>query len=83
MDVPTRASFVMAVVTPPERPAAASLTSVPRSLASSLAPAVSGWLLASSSFGWPLIIAGALKIIYDLELLRQFARVKPPEESSS
>jgi MFS family permease len=82
MDVPTRASFVMAVVTPPERPAAASLTSVPRSLASGLAPAMSGWLLAASAFGWPLVIAGCIKIVYDLELLRQFARIKPPEETT-
>jgi MFS family permease len=80
MDVPTRASFVMAVVTPAERPAAASLTTAPRSLASALAPSLSGWLLAVSSFGWPLVVAGVIKIAYDLELLRQFARVKPPEE---
>lgn len=80
MDVPTRASFVMAVVTPAERPAAASLTTAPRSLASALAPSLSGWLLAASSFGWPLVLAGVIKIAYDLELLRQFARVKPPEE---
>lgn len=82
MDVPTRASFVMAVVTPAERPAAASLTTAPRSLASALAPSLSGWLLAASSFGWPLVLAGVIKIIYDLELLRQFARVKPPEETA-
>ncbi|MSP89956.1 MAG: MFS transporter [Alphaproteobacteria bacterium] len=82
MDVPTRASFVMAVVTPEERPAAASLTTAPRSLASALAPTLSGWLLAASSFGWPLVLAGVIKIVYDLELLRQFARVKPPEEKS-
>ncbi|MBM3598484.1 MAG: MFS transporter [Alphaproteobacteria bacterium] len=81
MDVPTRASFVMAVVTPAERPAAASLTTVPRSLASSLAPAMSGAMLAATPFGWPLIIAGCIKIAYDLELLRQFARIKPPEEA--
>lgn len=81
MDVPTRASFVMAVVTPAERPAAASLTTAPRSLASALAPSLSGWLLAASSFGWPLVLAGVIKIAYDLELLRQFARVKPPEET--
>ncbi|WP_245216145.1 MFS transporter, partial [Pararoseomonas baculiformis] len=62
MDVPTRSSYVMAVVEPAERPAAASVTAVPRSLAASLSPALAGWMLAVSPFGWPLICAGALKI---------------------
>jgi MFS family permease len=81
MDVPTRSAYVMSVVTPEERPAAAGLTAVPRSLASAVAPLLSGWLLAASSFGWPLVIAGALKIAYDLTLLRRFAAVKPAEEA--
>jgi MFS family permease len=80
MDVPTRSSYVMAVVRPEERPAAASVTAVPRSLASALAPLLSGWLLTVSPFGWPLVLAGALKVAYDLALLRQFSSVKPPEE---
>jgi MFS family permease len=80
MDVPTRNSYVMAVVPPPERPAAASVTAVPRSLAQAAPPLVSGYLLGLSSFGWPLVIAGALKGIYDVLLLAQFARIKPPEE---
>ncbi len=81
MDVPTRTSYVMAVVTPPERPAAASLTAVPRSLATAAAPALSGWMLSLSAFGWPLVVGGSLKIVYDLVLLRMFSSVKPPEES--
>lgn len=81
MDVPTRSSYVMAVVSPAERPAAASVTAVPRSLAAALAPALSGWLLGLSGFGWPLVIAGSLKIVYDLLLLRLFAQERPPEES--
>jgi MFS family permease len=80
MDVPTRSSYVMAVVTPEERPAAASVTAVPRSLASALAPLLSGWLLTVSPFGWPLVLAGTLKAAYDLTLLRQFSAIKPPEE---
>ena len=80
MDVPTRSSYVMAVVTPPERAAAASFTSVPRSLASSLSPALAGALLALPFGGWPLIICGVLKIIYDLALLWTFRNVRPPEE---
>jgi MFS family permease len=80
MDVPTRTSYVMAVVTPAERTAAASLTAVPRSLASSLSPALSGVLLATSLSGLPLILCGVLKIAYDVALLFSFRNLKPPEE---
>lgn len=80
MDVPARTSYVMAVVSPGERPAAASVTAVPRSLASALSPSIAGALLLASPFGWPLVICGALKIVYDLTLLRMFRAVKPPEE---
>ena len=80
MDSPTRSSYVMAVVRPEERPAAASVTAVPRSLAAAVAPLLSGWLFTVTLFGWPLVIAGALKVIYDLVLLWQFSKVKPPEE---
>jgi len=82
MDVPTRSSYVMAIVLPEERPAAASITSVPRSLASAAGPIVAGWMLGLSAFGWPLVAAGALKIAYDLALLATFRRVKPPEEAT-
>lgn len=81
MDVPTRSSYVMAVVEPQERPAAASLTAVPRGLAAALSPFLSGWLMGLSPFGWPLVAAGVLKITYDLLLLRAFAQVRPPEEA--
>jgi MFS family permease len=81
MDVPTRTSYVMAVVTPPERPAAASVTAVPRSLASSLSPTLGGMLLATSFSGLPLVICGALKVVYDVALLLSFRHVKPPEEA--
>ena len=80
MDVPTRSSYVMAVVTPAERPAAASVTSVPRSLAAAASPAIAGYLLGISTFGWPLIVGAGLKIAYDLALLAMFARVRPQEE---
>jgi len=83
MDVPTRTSYVMAVVTPPERPAAASVTAVPRSLASSLSPALAGALLTTSFTGLPLVVCGVLKIIYDLSLLYSFRHTKPPEERIS
>jgi MFS family permease len=77
MDVPTRSAFVMSVVPPGERAAAASVTSVPRSLASATGPLFAGYLLTMSSFGWPLVAAGALKIVYDLMLLA-FCRTLPP-----
>jgi MFS family permease len=83
MDVPTRGSYVMAVVTPPERPAAASITAVPRSLAAAASPLLAGYLLGISAFGWPLFIAGALKIAYDLALLVMFRTVRPPEEAAA
>ena len=81
MDVPTRTSYVMAVVTPEERPAAASATAVPRSLAAAVSPMFAGYLFALSTFGWPLIIGGTLKVIYDLLLLVQFRRVRPEDET--
>jgi MFS family permease len=82
MDVPARSSYVMAVVTPPERPAAASITAAPRSLATAIAPLIAGYLMALSPFGWSLVIGGALKALYDLLLLWGFSKVKPPEEES-
>ena len=74
MDVPARQAFVMSIVPPEERAAAASVTNVPRSLGGGLAPLLSGGLLAASSFGWPLVIGGTLKIIYDLLLLRGYGQ---------
>jgi len=56
------------------------MTAVPRSLAAAVSPAIAGSLLAASSFGWPLVLCGALKITYDLLLLGMFRAVKPPEE---
>ena len=81
MDVPTRSSYVMAVVSPSERAAAASITSVPRSLASAISPLAAGYLLQISTFGWPFLIGGVLKIVYDLLLLGMFRAVRPPEEA--
>jgi MFS family permease len=80
MDVPVRSSYVMAVVEPSERAAAASVTNVPRSLASALPPIVAGWMLDQSRFAWPLLICAACKIIYDFLLLWQFRHIRPPEE---
>ena len=70
MDVPTRTAYVMAVVTPAERSAAASFTAVPRSLAAALSPTLSGALFAAGLISWPLIGCGVLKIAYDVALWR-------------
>jgi MFS family permease len=71
----------MAIVSPGERAAAASITSVPRSLASAISPLVAGYLLGVSSFGWSLVVAGGVKIVYDMLLLVMFRTVRPPEET--
>jgi predicted MFS family arabinose efflux permease len=80
MDVPARQSYVMAMVPPEERPAAASVTNVPRSLAAAVAPLLAGLMLDKSTFGWPLLCGGVLKAIYDVLLLVQFRAASPPEE---
>jgi MFS family permease len=70
MDVPTRTAYVMSVVTPAERAAAASFTTVPRSLAAAASPALAGALFAAGWLAAPLLLCGALKIGYDLTLWR-------------
>ena len=82
MDVPARQSYVMAVVPPEARAAAASVTNVPRSLASAASPLLAGAMLGASTIGWPLIAGGGLKALYDILLLRQFGSVRPSEESA-
>jgi predicted MFS family arabinose efflux permease len=77
MDVPARQSLVMTLVPPEERAAAASITNVPRSLATALAPSLAGAMLATSSFGWPLVCGGLLKIAYDLALFASFRAREP------
>jgi MFS family permease len=78
MDVPVRQSYVMSIVPPEERAAAASMTNVPRSLVSAISPLLAGSLLQVSTFGWPLLLGGTLKIVYDLLLLIQFRHIRPP-----
>src|SRR5467141_2617926 len=83
MDVPTRASYVMAVGAPEERPAAASITAVPKTFAWAAGSIISGYLLTLSSFGWPLLIGGVIKGVYDILLLIKFQKVRPPEEAAA
>jgi MFS family permease len=77
MDVPTRSAYVMAVVTPPERAAAASFTAVPRSLAAAVSPSLGGALFAAGWLAAPLVACGLLKIAYDLALWRAFRKQGP------
>jgi len=77
MDVPARSAYVMSVVTPPERPAAASFTAVPRSLASALGPSLAGAMFAAGAMAAPLVACGLLKIAYDVALYAAFRRVAP------
>jgi hypothetical protein len=82
MDVPARQAYVMSLVPAHERSAAAGVTNVPRSLAAAGSPLLAGWLLELSSFGWPLLLAGALKIAYDLLLLAGFRRLRPATDDA-
>jgi MFS family permease len=77
MDVPARSAYVMSVVTPAERPAAASFTAVPRSLASAASPSLAGALFAAGLMSAPLLACGVLKIAYDLALFAAFRKVAP------
>jgi MFS family permease len=76
MDVPARGAFVMSVVTPAERPAAASFTAVPRSLAAAISPSITGAMFAAGAMVAPLVACGVLKIAYDLALFAAFRRVE-------
>jgi len=84
MDVPTRQSYTMAVVDPDERSAAAGVTGVARTTGAAVAPLVSAPLMVNSAFwGLPFVLAGSVKIVYDLLLYRAFRAIRPPEEGSS
>ena len=80
MDVPTRKSYLMAVVTPGERTAAAGITNVARSVGTALSPTLSGLAFSLAALGAPFFVAGALKIAYDLTVWRIFRGIRPPEE---
>jgi predicted MFS family arabinose efflux permease len=83
MDVPTRQSYVMAVVQPQERLAAAGITALVRSVGWAAAPVLAGLLIQSGGLGLPLMVAGGTKLAYDFLLWREFRKVKPPEEQET
>ncbi len=83
MDVPTRQSYTMAVVSPDERSAASGVTGIARSVGASLSPALTGIFFSIPGlFSLPFYLCGSLKIVYDLLLYRSFQTMKPPEESN-
>ncbi|MFA6148142.1 MAG: MFS transporter [bacterium] len=82
MDVPTRQSYTMAVVSPDERSAASGVTTIARSLGAAISPSLTGFLFAVPALlSAPFYLAGGLKIVYDVLLYRDFRAMKPPEES--
>ena len=82
MDVPTRQSYTMAVVSPDERSAASGVTAIARSVGAAVSPALTGLLFSVPILvNAPFFLSGGLKIIYDLLLYREFKAVKPPEET--
>src|SRR5690606_22000163 len=81
MDVPTRQSYVMAVVRPEERLSVAGITSLVRSGGWAAAPMLAGVMMQAGGLGLPLAFAGATKIAYDFFLWREFRRLKAPEEA--
>jgi len=83
MDVPTRQSYVMAVVQESDRTAAAGLTNVSRTVAQSVSPSLAGYAISTLGLGAPFVAAGSLKIAYDLMIYRSFRKIKPPEESAA
>ena len=82
MDVPTRQSYVAALVKPHERPYASGITNITRTGAWAVASALSGLIMQRLAFSAPLVIGGTLKILYDLLLYRDFRHLKPPEEQA-
>jgi sugar phosphate permease len=82
MDVPARQSYVMAVVAPAERTATAATTNVVRNMAQAITPTLSGAVMQAGALGLPFVIAGGMKIVYDLFLYALFRHIRPPEEKT-
>ena len=82
MDVPTRQSYVMAIVQPAERTFTSSVTNVTRNIGWAAGPSLAGVMMQHVALAGPLFIGGTLKIVYDVMLYISFRRVKPPEEAA-
>ena len=81
MDVPTRQSYIVAVVKEDERIAAASITNTSRNIAQAVSPSLAGAIIQSLSLSAPFVVGGMLKIVYDIGVYVNFRKIKPPEES--
>jgi len=81
MDVPTRQSYVMAVVRPEERTLASGVTHLARTGAWAVAPSFAGLLMQGVSYATPLFVGAGVKVVYDVLLYLAFRRLRPPEES--
>ncbi len=82
MDVPTRQSYVMAIVDEADRTPAAGFTSTTRTVTSSVSPSIAGYALENLWLGVPLVAAGSLKLLYDGLIYVSFRKVHPPEEET-
>jgi len=81
MDVPTRQSYIVAIVSEDERTAASGLTNVSRNIAQTISPSLFGYIFQSSlSLAAPFVLGGVIKIIYDLALYFNFRNIKPKDE---
>jgi MFS family permease len=81
MDVPTRQSYIVAVVNEDERTTAAGFTNISRNVAQAISPSIAGYILQSASFlAAPFLFGGLLKIVYDILIYANFKKIKPPEE---
>jgi MFS family permease len=81
MDVPTRQSYVMAMVDESDRTAAAGFTNTTRTVTSSISPPLAGYAIANLWIGTPIVAAGILKLIYDLMIYVSFRKAEPPQEA--
>lgn len=82
MDVPTRQSYILAVVKPHERTFSSGVTNLTRNIARSISPSFAGYVMQHLALAAPLFLGGGIKIVYDLLLYGAFRRLKPPEEQS-
>ena len=83
MDVPTRQSYILAVVRPEERPFASGMTTLTRNIAYAVAPFFAGLSMTGLALAAPLFLCGGTKIAYDILLYLSFRRIRPPEEGGS
>ena len=80
MDVPTRQSYIVAVVSEEERTTAAGITNISRNITQAISPSLTGIIIYTFALSAPFIIGGILKIAYDIALYGNFRKIKPPEE---